>query len=139
MWKIFIVIAELFGALASKDGRHSLAVTFKMALAERFKMFGIKNWKTSAAGIAALLSAIAAVLHSYSASQPIDWNSFAMGCYLFYIGIFAKDANVTGGTVPQTLEAIVRVDTPEVIMGIHTEDAPVGHNLHPTPPQRPTL
>jgi hypothetical protein len=78
-------------------------------------MFGIKNWKTTAAGIAALLSSIAAVLHSYSAGQQIDWNAFMMGLYLCWVGVTAKDANVTGGTIPQTPEAEVRVEAPEVI------------------------
>jgi small neutral amino acid transporter SnatA (MarC family) len=78
-------------------------------------MFGINNWKTTAAGTAALFSAIAGALVSYSRGVQIDWTSVMGGFYMFWIGITAKDANVTGGTVPQTPEAEVRVQAPEVI------------------------
>jgi threonine/homoserine/homoserine lactone efflux protein len=92
-------------------------------------MLGIKNWKTTAAGTAAMLSAIAGALVSYSKGTPIDWTSVLGGIYMFWIGISAKDKEVTGGTVPQTEEAIVRVELPEII----TEAT------GPLPPKRPGL
>jgi hypothetical protein len=100
----------------------------------------MKNWKTSAGGAAALLSSVGAALHSYSAGTAIDWNLVMMGVYTFWVGISAKDANVTGGTVPQTPEAIVRVESPEVITQVelgHTMFE--GAGVNPFPPQRPTL
>lgn len=78
-------------------------------------MIGIKNWKTTAAGTAAMLSAIAGALVSYSKGVSIDWTSVLGGVYMFWIGISAKDKEVTGGSVPQTDEATVRVLAPEVI------------------------
>jgi hypothetical protein len=75
----------------------------------------MKNRKTTAAGAAAMLTAIAAALISYSYGDPINWTSVFGGIYMFWLGLVAKDDNVTGGTIPQTEEAIVRVEVPEVI------------------------
>jgi hypothetical protein len=134
MWKIFIVIAELFGALASKDGRHSLAVTFRMVIMQKLG----PNWKTSLAGIAAILTALATVLQTLAAGHtvdPLQWGLLFTAIMNGIGNIQAKDRDVTGGTVPQTDEAAVRVEAPEVI----TRASPLGHDLYPTSPQRPTL
>ncbi len=72
----------------------------------------MKSWKTTAFGAAtifvALLGAAKAVLDGDPATNP-DWN-FVFTQVTLGIGlIFAKDANVTGGTVAATTEATKRL------------------------------
>mgnify|MGYP001591219693 CR=1 FL=1 len=61
------------------------------------------NWKTSAAGIAAILGAAASLISMFSSGQVdgnilmTDFGVIAAGI----TGLFAKDHNVTGGTVSQ--------------------------------------
>ena len=63
----------------------------------------LTNWKTSAAGAAAILGAVADVLtqastRSWSMERLVaDFAAASAGVGL----IFAKDGNVTGGTVKQ--------------------------------------
>jgi hypothetical protein len=78
------------------------------------KMFGITNWKTSLAGAAAAAAAFAAQVPSLK--QYADTLGLIAAAL---IGFAAKDANVTGGTVPQTEEATVRVEMPEVLTEAH--------------------
>jgi hypothetical protein len=56
----------------------------------------MKNWKTSLGGIAALLSVVAKIANGHS----LDATDFALVASAIGL-LFAKDHNVTGGTVPQ--------------------------------------
>lgn len=61
----------------------------------------MKNWKTTVAGIGAMASAIGPALIALSNG---DWNVMAAalpGIFAGLVGVFAKDNNVTGGSVPQ--------------------------------------
>lgn len=63
-------------------------------------MFG-PNWKTSAAGLATILTAAA---HLLTALASGDFSALATDIPLVLaglVGLFAKDSNVTGGTVKQ--------------------------------------
>jgi hypothetical protein len=99
-------------------------------------MFGIKNWKTTLPGIAAILTALATILTTIGSGHAVDptqWGVLfvAIASVLNGLGnISAKDHDVTGGTVPQTDEAKVRVEAPEVI----TEAAAPLMSV-PTPPR----
>jgi hypothetical protein len=97
-------------------------------------MLGIKNWKTTLPGIAAILTALATILQTVGSGHSVDptqWGVLfvAAASVLNGIGnIGAKDKDVTGGTVPQTPEAVVRVEAPEVITGAAPQ-------VVPTPPR----
>ena len=70
-----------------------------------------KNWQTSAAGIGAILGAVAAIATSVSHGQMPDITqiSILFAAVSSGIGLLnAKDHNVTGGTVPATVEAVKR-------------------------------
>jgi hypothetical protein len=56
----------------------------------------MKNWKTTASGV---LAAIGQVLPYFGFPQEVSQAVSVIG--LFLIGLFAKDSNVTGGTVVQ--------------------------------------
>lgn len=69
------------------------------------------NWKTSVAGVAMMLPGIGDVLTQLSTGHwdgtrlAADWGLITGGIGL----LFAKDMNVTGGTVASTPEATTRV------------------------------
>jgi hypothetical protein len=69
------------------------------------------NWKTTTAGLAAILTAAGDVITQFTTGHwdpgrlMADWTGLVAGIGL----IFAKDGNVTGGTVPATPEAATRV------------------------------
>jgi GH24 family phage-related lysozyme (muramidase) len=68
-------------------------------------VFGITNWKTTLGGIAAILSALGAGGHAISTG---DMSSAYESIPAILAGISliaAKDSNVTGGSVAQTVEA----------------------------------
>lgn len=72
------------------------------------------NWKTSAAGIAAILGALASLLTMFSKGQ-IDGNVLMTDLGVISAGItglFAKDSNVTGGTVDNKTGAAVPDTSP---------------------------
>jgi hypothetical protein len=75
-------------------------------------MLGITNWKTTAGGVAGLLTAGADFLNAYMHGTAPHWEADMGLLYVFWIGIEAKDKNVTGGTVPQTSEASRRTGIP---------------------------
>jgi len=56
----------------------------------------MKNWKTTAAG---LFGAAGQVLPFFGVPAEVGQAISVIG--LFLIGLFAKDSNVTGGTVSQ--------------------------------------
>jgi hypothetical protein len=66
------------------------------------------NWKTTAGGVAGLLTAGADVLNAYVHGTPPNWEADMGFIYIFWLGLEAKDKNVTGGTIPQTVEATAR-------------------------------
>jgi hypothetical protein len=81
-------------------------------------MFGITNIQTTLAGLPAFVTAVYAVYHSIrtgEAPSKENLEIIAAAISVVWLAIVAKDKNVTGGTVPQTKEAEVRVDAPEVI------------------------
>lgn len=62
-------------------------------------MFGIVNYKTALTGAAAILAGLAHLLTSISSG---DYNTAVMDAGIVFAGLqglFAKDNNVTGGTV----------------------------------------
>jgi len=69
------------------------------------------NWKTTSAGVAAILAALAGGLTAYSTGH-LDGNTIGTVVLGVMGGIgllYAKDGDVTGGTVPATPEAAKRV------------------------------
>lgn len=60
----------------------------------------MKNWKTTAAGVGAILGALASLVTMFSKGQVdgtvlmADFGMISAGV----TGLFAKDSNVTGGT-----------------------------------------
>jgi hypothetical protein len=72
----------------------------------------MKNWRTTLCGvIAAAAQGVAAKFPQYAVVAEIV-SAAAIGA----LGYFSKDKEVTGGTVPSTPEAAVRVEKPEVII-----------------------
>lgn len=91
----------------------------------------ITNWQTTLGGVPAFITACYAVYNAIThGKQPSadEWEIIGASISAVLIGFNAKDKNVTGGTIPQTAEAAVRVEKPEVI---------VKAAMAPTPPARP--
>lgn len=61
----------------------------------------LTNWKTTAAGVLTILVAVAALLGIKVGSNPIDPATAIMMISAGWGLLFAKDANVTGGTTKQ--------------------------------------
>lgn len=61
----------------------------------------LKNWKTTLAGVSAILTAVAALLHDVSTGNYSNLVP-EIGTIVAGIGLLhAKDNNVTGGTISQ--------------------------------------
>ena len=64
----------------------------------------MKNWKTTVFGTGGLLTVVAVAISSLFDNDPTtnpDW-ALVIGAFAGAVGfLFAKDANVTGGTTPQ--------------------------------------
>ena len=58
----------------------------------------MKNWKTSSAGIALILTAVAGILTSLSSGAPVDWGTAVAAIIGGIMGLMSKDHDVTGGT-----------------------------------------
>ena len=74
-------------------------------------MFG-SSWQTTTAGVGSLLGAAATLMTAISHGQMPDPETIGLLISSVTAGIGllrAKDANVTGGTVPATPEAAKRV------------------------------
>jgi hypothetical protein len=56
----------------------------------------MKNWKTTASGVLSALGVIFPVI-----GLPAELGQAVSVIGLFLIGFFAKDSNVTGGTITQ--------------------------------------
>jgi hypothetical protein len=72
----------------------ALALPLPTQLQEHLIM---KNWKTTLAGVAAILSVITKIV----TTGAIDWQTDAPAVMVGIGLIVAKDANVTGGTIRQ--------------------------------------
>jgi len=59
------------------------------------KEINMKNWKTS------LLGSLAGLPMIIEGAISKDWGKVITGVAAILLGLFAKDANVTGGTVQQ--------------------------------------
>lgn len=72
----------------------------------------MKNWRTNLFAILSLLSILAGAVQALIDNNPNtnpDWNAVITQAF-FVFGLFAaKDASVTGGTVPATAEAAARL------------------------------
>jgi hypothetical protein len=74
-----------------------------------------KNWKTSALGACMILGAIGTAGVALLDSDPatvVDWKVTSAALVAGWGLLLAKDANVTGGTVPATNEAATRTTAP---------------------------
>ena len=71
----------------------------------------ITNWQTSLCG---LVVAIAEIVPKYFPSLA-PYAEIVAPLATIMLGLAAKDKNVTGGTIPATPEATVRVESPEVL------------------------
>jgi lysozyme family protein len=72
-------------------------------------VLGITNWKTTLSGVVGVISALATLFpQTKPYAEPILGFAVSLGL------ISAKDANVTGGTVPATLEAAARALRPPI-------------------------
>jgi hypothetical protein len=76
----------------------------------------MKNWKTTAIGI---LTAVFYLGYKFFTHTPIDGQDVIYAVGLTGFGLFSKDANVTGGTVPQSAEAINRTLSDKIINNQH--------------------
>ena len=56
----------------------------------------MKNWKTTALGILAVLGAVIPAAQALLAGQPVDWSRVAPAVLAGLGLIFAKDHNVSG-------------------------------------------
>ncbi len=93
----------------------------------------ITNWKTTISGIPALITAVFAVYHSFKTGEAPtkeNWEIIGGALSFAWLAFQAKDKDVTGGTIPATPEAKVRVEAPEVITQATTP------MFAPTPPLR---
>ena len=57
------------------------------------------NWRTTLAGIAALLAALADLAHAAATKTQPNWSDDWTAICGFFIGLMAKDHNTTGGSV----------------------------------------
>jgi hypothetical protein len=69
------------------------------------------NWKTSAAGLAILLTTLGNALSQYlqGGLAAVNITVLLAGLSGAFAAFAAKDGNVTGGTKPATEEALTRV------------------------------
>ena len=68
----------------------------------------IANWQTSLCG---LVIAVAEIVPKYFPTLE-PYAQMLVPLATIMLGLVAKDKNVTGGTVPQTIEAMQRTDDP---------------------------
>jgi predicted aconitase with swiveling domain len=61
----------------------------------------MKSWKTTASGVIAVLVAVASAAEALINGRPVDWATVAAAVMAGIGLIFAKDSNVTGGSVTQ--------------------------------------
>ncbi len=60
-----------------------------------------KSYKTTIAGIIAILGALSIAVTALMNGTPVDWTAVATGVTIGIGLIFAKDGQVTGGTITQ--------------------------------------
>lgn len=62
----------------------------------------MKNYRTTLVGIAgALMLWLPELQKALLSDQPVNWVNLGIGLAIVVLGYFAKDSNVTGGTVQQ--------------------------------------
>jgi len=61
----------------------------------------MKNWKTTTLGILGLVVLVAGAAKSVLSGASVDWTTTIAGVTAGFTGVFAKDHNVTGGTIKQ--------------------------------------
>lgn len=61
----------------------------------------VKSWKTTVSGIGAILVAVINATIGLVNGTPVDWSATAAAIMAGIGLILAKDAKVTGGTIPQ--------------------------------------
>ncbi len=74
----------------------------------------LTNWKTSATGVAAILGAVASLI-SMIAEGKVDGNILMTDFGVIsagIMGLFAKDKNVTGGTIDNATGTVVHDTSP---------------------------
>lgn len=72
------------------------------------------NWQTTLSGLPALVTAALGIynaLKNGQAPSSEEWGVIGASISTVLIGLNAKDKNVTGGTVPQTVEAVERAQS----------------------------
>ena len=62
-----------------------------MKMKMKFSLPNITNWKTSAGGMASILTAVAALLSAWHNGTMPDWNTVGSLLILGYVGIVSKD------------------------------------------------
>ena len=60
-----------------------------------------KSWKTTACGVLSLVVIGIGVAKSILSGVAVDWGTIVPAFMAGMTGLFAKDSNVTGGTVTQ--------------------------------------
>lgn len=83
-------------------------------------MLGITNWKTTVSALPAVIGAavnIYTALKHGTSPEANEWGVLGAALSAILIGISAKDKNVTGGTVPQSVEAEHRALSPPIPAG----------------------
>ncbi len=61
----------------------------------------MKNWKTTLGGVAAVLGALTEIAHAFATGTAPNWEADFTAISAGVGLVFAKDENVTGGSVPQ--------------------------------------
>lgn len=80
-------------------------------------VFGITNWATTFSALPAVFTAGVGIFNAISHGQAPtteEWGVIGASVSAILIGLNAKDKNVTGGTVPQTVEAQQRAKSSPV-------------------------
>jgi hypothetical protein len=81
------------------------------------KMF--LNYKTTIAGcLGGLTIFLYGYVQSLSTGAPFDRDKLVIGIVLAILGVLSKDFNSTGGTVPTTPEAVIRVERQEAVAAV---------------------
>jgi hypothetical protein len=55
--------------------------------------FNLSNWKTTASGVATILTAVADIVHGISSGSPVNWNVDVTAILAGLGLLFAKDAS----------------------------------------------
>lgn len=70
----------------------------------------MQNWKTTSAGIAAILTAGGDIIHSISTGTPVNWN-VDIPAIIGGIGLIAAKDATTHSTITEVQAATVKTET----------------------------